>query len=49
MAEAHSFCNFVIENYFHRIGLDPSFRQATQTEGEMLFSGRRRCFRKRHD
>ena len=34
----HSFCNFVIENYFHRIGLDPSFRQATQTEGEMLFS-----------
>lgn len=34
----HSFCNFVIENYFHRIGLDPSFRQAAQAEVELLFS-----------
>lgn len=32
----HSFCNFVIKNYFHRIGLDPSFRQATQTEVDMI-------------
>lgn len=34
----HSFCNFVIQNYFHRIGLDPSFRQATQTETDLLFA-----------
>ena len=34
----HSFCNFVIQNYFHRIGLDPSFRQGTQTEVDLIFS-----------
>lgn len=34
----HSFCSFVIQNYFHRIGLDPSFRQGTQTEVELIFS-----------
>lgn len=34
----HSFCNFVIQNYFHRIGLDPSFRQGTQTEIDLIFA-----------
>lgn len=34
----HSFCSYVIQNYFHRIGLDPSFRQATQTEVDFLQS-----------
>lgn len=33
----HSFCNYVIQNYFHRIGLDPSFRQATQTEISLVW------------
>lgn len=32
----HSFCNYVIQNYFHRIGLDPSFRQGTQTEIDLI-------------
>lgn len=34
----HSFCNYVIQNYFHRIGLDPSFRQGTQTEVDLIFA-----------
>lgn len=36
ISTVHSFCRFVIQNYFHRIGLDPSFRQGTQTETELL-------------
>lgn len=34
----HSFCNYVIQNYFHRIGLDPSFRQASQTEIDLIWA-----------
>ena len=34
----HSFCSFVIQNYFHRIGLDPLFRQGTQTEVELILA-----------
>ena len=41
MAEAHistvhSFCNYVIQNYFHRIGLDPAYKQGTQSELSLL-------------
>ncbi len=35
----HSFCNYVIQNYFHRIGLDPSFRQGTKVEVDLLKNG----------
>ena len=28
----HSFCGFIIQNYFHRINLDPSYRQASDSE-----------------
>ena len=28
----HSFCGFVIKNYFHRIGLDPAYRQGNEAE-----------------
>lgn len=34
----HSFCGYVIQNYFHRIGLDPSFRQGTQTEVDLILA-----------
>lgn len=36
ISTVHSFCHFVIQNYFHRIGLDPSFRQGTEAEIELL-------------
>ncbi len=36
ISTVHSFCKFVIQNYFHRIGLDPSFRQGTKAEVELL-------------
>lgn len=32
----HSFCGYVIQNYFHRIGLDPSYRQGTDSELALL-------------
>lgn len=32
----HSFCGFVIKNYFHRIGLDPAYRQGNEAELKML-------------
>lgn len=38
ISTVHSFCHFVIQNYFHRIGLDPSFRQGTKVEVELLKS-----------
>lgn len=38
ISTVHSFCRFVIQNYFHRIGLDPSFRQGTKAETELLRS-----------
>lgn len=38
ISTVHSFCHFVIQNYFHRIGLDPSFRQGTKVEVELLRS-----------
>lgn len=36
ISTVHSFCTFVIQNYFHRIGLDPSFRQSTEAEVDLL-------------
>ncbi len=36
ISTVHSFCKYVIQNYFHRIGLDPSFRQGTKAEVELL-------------
>lgn len=36
ISTVHSFCHFIIQNYFHRIGLDPSFRQGTNEEVELL-------------
>lgn len=36
ISTVHSFCTSVIQNYFHRIGLDPSFRQGTDAEVELL-------------
>lgn len=36
ISTVHSFCRFIIQNYFHRIGLDPSFRQGTEAETELL-------------
>lgn len=38
ISTVHSFCRFIIQNYFHRIGLDPSFRQGTKAETELLRS-----------
>ena len=32
ISTVHSFCGYVIRNYFHRIGLDPSYRQGTVSE-----------------
>lgn len=34
----HSFCRTVIQNYFHRIGIDPSYRLMTEHEAELLRS-----------
>ena len=36
ISTVHSFCISVIQNYFHRIGLDPSFRQGTEAEIDLL-------------
>ncbi|MCH5251401.1 MAG: helicase-exonuclease AddAB subunit AddA [Lachnospiraceae bacterium] len=36
ISTVHSFCGFVIQNYFHRIGLDPAYRQGTQSELSLL-------------
>lgn len=38
ISTVHSFCRYVIQNYFHRIGLDPSFRQGTESELALLKS-----------
>lgn len=38
ISTVHSFCHFIIQNYFHRIGLDPSFRQGTTEEVELLLA-----------
>lgn len=32
ISTVHSFCGYVIQNYFHRIGIDPSYRQGTTSE-----------------
>ena len=32
ISTVHSFCSYVIQNYFHRIGIDPSYRQGTESE-----------------
>ena len=32
ISTVHSFCNFIIGQYFHRIGLDPSYTQGTEEE-----------------
>ncbi len=36
ISTVHSFCGYVIQNYFHRIGLDPSYRQGTESELSLL-------------
>ncbi|MCR5691070.1 MAG: helicase-exonuclease AddAB subunit AddA, partial [Eubacterium sp.] len=36
ISTVHSFCNFVIKNYFHRIGMDPAYRQGDDIEMKML-------------
>lgn len=36
ISTVHSFCGYVIQNYFHRIGLDPSYRQGTDSELGLL-------------
>lgn len=38
ISTVHSFCGYVIQNYFHRIGLDPSYRQGTESELALLKS-----------
>lgn len=38
ISTVHSFCGYVIQNYFHRIGLDPSYRQGTESELALLRS-----------
>lgn len=32
ISTVHGFCGYIIQNYFHRIGLDPSYRQGTESE-----------------
>lgn len=34
----HSFCSYVIQNYFHRTGVDPSYRVASESELGLLKS-----------
>ena len=34
----HSFCGYVIQNYFHRVGIDPSYRLGNDAEMAMLKS-----------
>lgn len=36
ISTVHSFCGYVIQNFFHRIGLDPSYRQGTESELALL-------------
>lgn len=36
ISTVHSFCGYVIQNYFHRIGLDPSYRMGTNSELALL-------------
>ena len=36
ISTVHSFCGYVIQNYFHRIGLDPAYRQGTESELGLL-------------
>ncbi len=36
ISTVHSFCGYILKNYFHRIGLDPSYRQGTESELELL-------------
>lgn len=36
ISTVHSFCGYVIQNYFHRIGIDPSYRQGTKSELALL-------------
>ena len=38
ISTVHSFCGYVIQNYFHRIGLDPSYRQGTESELALLMN-----------
>ncbi len=32
ISTVHSFCGYMIQNYFHRIGFDPAYRQGTNSE-----------------
>lgn len=32
----HSFCKYLIQNHFHKIGLDPTFRVASEGETDLL-------------
>lgn len=36
ISTVHSFCGDIIKRYFHRIGLDPAYRQGTESEMAML-------------
>lgn len=36
ISTVHSFCNYIIGQYFHRIGLDPSYRELVGAEYELL-------------
>lgn len=36
VSTVHSFCSYVIGQYFHRIGLDPSYRMLEKQEGALL-------------
>ena len=36
VSTVHSFCSYVIGQYFHRIGIDPSFTVATESETGLL-------------
>ena len=36
ISTVHSFCNFIIGQYFHRIGLDPSYTQGTDEELQLI-------------
>lgn len=38
ISTVHSFCGYIIQNYFHRIGLDPSYRQGTESELALLMN-----------
>lgn len=38
ISTVHSFCGYVIQNYFHRIGLDPAYRQGTDKEIKLIQS-----------